>query len=132
VSSGVLVLLGGVYMPPVEVWKVWNRWNRSGRLPGSLKEKSVSENGSQVDDGGSGEGSWSDDYVRRTGGPVYPLKVEWPGTSRAQFLGKTLRDEFAGLAMQGLAGHGGGAQCLDSVAEDAYLWADAMLKARSL
>lgn len=59
----------------------------------------------------------------------------WPD-QRRQSMGLTLRDHFAGLAMQGiLAGEGlvnmpDGIAAVGELAHDAYAVADAMLKAR--
>lgn len=71
---------------------------------------------------------------KETGGPAFPMPAsEWNGADS----GMTLRDHFAGLAMQGwLASYGedmahpaqrGNA---DDAARNAYALADAMLKAR--
>ena len=42
----------------------------------------------------------------------------------------TLRDHFAGLAMQGFAAHIGPDRTFETRASVAYAWADQMLKAR--
>lgn len=57
-----------------------------------------------------------------TGGPAFPV---------AGYQGMTLRDYFAGLAMQSLIQHltGDDNEIVDT-AEDAYSFADAMLKER--
>ena len=61
---------------------------------------------------------------KQTGGPAFP-------TTYADERGMTLRDHFAGLAMQGmLAEDGGGALDNKELAEFSYWIADAMLKAR--
>lgn len=65
--------------------------------------------------------------TKETGGPAYPNSY-----TLAEYQGQTLRDHFAGLAMQGFA------TTLKNVrnpnwsliAEDAYKMADAMLEAR--
>lgn len=44
--------------------------------------------------------------------------------------GMTLRDHFAGLAMQGFAADPNTCAKADDIATCAYRWADAMLKAR--
>jgi hypothetical protein len=62
----------------------------------------------------------------KTGGPAFPTPAH-----NLQNDGMTLRDYFAGLAMQslilGLTGHDNE---IPDTAEDAYRFADAMLKAR--
>jgi len=67
----------------------------------------------------------------KTGGPAFPIG----DTARLDECGMTLRDYFAGLAMQGLiASPRGPADKSDPtdswVAQTAYLVADAMLKER--
>lgn len=63
----------------------------------------------------------------KTGGPAFPLE-----TSNAMLNpGMTLRDYFAAKAMQGFAAADDvGWKSIDHIAETAYEWADAMLKAR--
>ena len=65
---------------------------------------------------------------RDTGGPAFPHITEDVRD------GMTLRDYFAAKAMQGLVERRGGAELgsreKDAVAEEAYILADAMLKAR--
>lgn len=90
------------------------------------------------------------------GGPAFPVRVDnndptpmevlgvriKPG-QYAQFGGMTMRDHFAGLALQGMLANSGGpiqrneqsawalTNCtFDDVSEFAYEFADAMLKAR--
>ena len=66
-----------------------------------------------------------------TGGPAFPFSPSDDSTIKPQ-LGMTLRDYFAAKAMQGMLAHAymqpqtGAA----GYARDAYLVADAMLKAR--
>jgi hypothetical protein len=64
--------------------------------------------------------------TKNTGGPAFPI----PNVDHA-FDGMTLRDHFAGLAMNGLLSDStcdtGG---WDDFAREAYVIADAMLKAR--
>lgn len=65
---------------------------------------------------------------RKDGGPAFPTYVAANSNAKS---GMTLRDHFAGLAMQGMAtsfGWQGGP--FDKVARDAYGMADAMLKVR--
>ena len=86
-----------------------------------------------MEDGVEVVGDSLEDYLGRFGGPVNPVAVplrEGP----TQFLGMTLRDDFAGRAMQGFAqelGWGQQPSDVEHIAKDAYAWADAMLKARS-
>ena len=64
-----------------------------------------------------------------TGGPAFPT----PRYERNDMysLGMTLRDYFAAKAIQGIIGtEAEGGMLYDQVAEVAYLYADAMLKAR--
>lgn len=64
---------------------------------------------------------------KETGGPAFPDPQEnWRGEK-----GMTLRDHFAGLAMQAIVSNSAEVNpAFDAVAEDAYMQADAMLKAR--
>ena len=75
---------------------------------------------------------------KETGGPAFPCRLDYnnPGAGKKDFSspGMTLRDHFAGLAMQGLIASNatyGGAPRIDLAAKDAYDYADAMLKARA-
>ena len=66
-----------------------------------------------------------------TGGPAFPHHIEhpnghWPGVTHA---GMTLRDWFAGMAMQGICASGPGISN-PVIAAEAYALADAMLKQR--
>ena len=64
-----------------------------------------------------------------TGGPAFPTPRYERGDMYS--LGMTLRDYFAAKAMQGLIGTGTERGMIyDRVAEVAYMYADAMLKAR--
>jgi hypothetical protein len=70
-----------------------------------------------------------------TGGPAFPSGLIDPSTPEdaVQSLhnGMTLRDYFAAKALQGFIGtETEGGMLYDRVAEVAYLYADAMLKAR--
>lgn len=71
--------------------------------------------------------------ANKTGGPAFPNAAF--GSSRNEQQGMTLRDYFAAKAMQGLIERRGGAELgsreKDEVAEEAYILADAMLKARA-
>lgn len=62
------------------------------------------------------------------GGPAFPVPAD------RVFRGMSLRDHFAGLAMQGAVVNHVGANgfTFDGRAEWAYMQADAMIKARSL
>lgn len=68
------------------------------------------------------------------GGPVYPqIKTEWPNNSYHNTFstgGMSLRDHFAGLAMQGIAHEVARAEKMPDHAKWAYMIADAMLAAR--
>ena len=57
---------------------------------------------------------------KKTGGPAFP-RTQWPNET-----GMTLRDYFAAKAMQALAQ----GNYFDATARQAYMIADAMLKAR--
>ena len=68
------------------------------------------------------------------GGPAFPIPLH-PGqtyTAHALCDGMTLRDYFAAKALQGFAAaeENPGWKSIDQVAETAYEWADAMLRAR--
>ena len=86
----------------------------------------------------------SDEIVVDDGGPAFPTRgedfIDGPQGRHPQSAwgmqpkeGMTLRDYFAGKALQGmLAGYGGDSNAtIDEYASDAYRYADAMLKARS-
>jgi hypothetical protein len=63
------------------------------------------------------------------GGPAFPLKE--PGWSDEY--GMSLRDHFAGLALQGICASGPTGDSTDAkIACEAYNLADAMIKARKL
>ncbi|MFY2995903.1 hypothetical protein ACOTH8_21510 [Achromobacter xylosoxidans] len=63
------------------------------------------------------------------GGPAFPLSRE--SSIGKSYEGKTLRDDFAGKAMQGICAHPDTWGCLiPEIAEKAYAMADAMLAAR--
>ncbi|MFD2755977.1 hypothetical protein [Comamonas terrae] len=76
------------------------------------------------------------------GGPVHPVRLPVPGEKHANdepvptelHTGISLRDYFAGLAMQGYLAsfdpHGEPVEYATKIAEDAYALADAMLKVR--
>jgi len=53
--------------------------------------------------------------------------TEWMVKTGGYARDKTLRDEFAGLAMQKIMGTAD----IDDCCETAYIWADAMLKGRA-
>lgn len=69
------------------------------------------------------------------GGPAFPLAdscCEYGNTNRSDANGMTLRDYFAAKAVQGFAASSDnvGWRSMDHIAETAYEWADAMLRAR--
>ncbi len=66
------------------------------------------------------------------GGPAFPGQIEHGNTTIESFSGMTLRDYFAAKAMQVIANQPEFALRYDpnQVADRAYEWADAMLKAR--
>jgi hypothetical protein len=74
------------------------------------------------------------------GGPAFPYKFDWPNGASEHNYGLTMRDWFAGLAMQGIcAAHahpqvmwtpGYTQESANGIASSAYLLADAMLKER--
>lgn len=72
----------------------------------------------------------------RTGGPAFPVRrVVQDGDVRYDdvILGMTLRDWFAGMAMQGYIAHGTPSDVsFRDVAEKSYLMADAMIERREL
>ena len=71
-----------------------------------------------------------------TGGPAFPeIRIHggdnYNAPTKVYYGGMTLRDYFAAKALQGLIGtETEGGMLYDRVAEVAYLYADAMLKAR--
>ena len=66
-----------------------------------------------------------------TGGPAFPASYYTDDGQWAKRDGMTLRDYFAAKALQGFIGTGmEGGMIYDQVAEVAYMYADAMLKAR--
>jgi hypothetical protein len=72
-----------------------------------------------------------------TGGPAFPFSLHIGGNAgivdaeECGAGGMTLRDYFAAKAMQGFAADDSdGWRTLDHMAQSAYRWADAMLKAR--
>ena len=71
------------------------------------------------------------------GGPAFPrpISVSSIGDTSWDQDGMSLRDYFAGQAMVGIVGNfeeaADAAAKADAVAEDAYILADAMLKARN-
>ena len=66
-----------------------------------------------------------------TGGPAFPASYYTDDGQWAKRDGMTLRDYFAAKALQGLIGTGTERGMIyDRVAEVAYMYADAMLKAR--
>lgn len=66
------------------------------------------------------------------GGPAFPNVPEGAGSRWADWdMGMTLRDYFAGKAMQGICAHPDTWGCrIPEIAEKAYAMADAMLAAR--
>ena len=72
--------------------------------------------------------------TEKTGGPAFPVPehLDERGHGHEQHIGMTLRDWFAGMALQGFIAASGqdGLPVLWIVASDAYDMADAMLHAR--
>ena len=73
--------------------------------------------------------------TKNTGGPAFPaLKTtvnKSPGVYTSEVEpGMTLRDYFAGLAMQAMVANGGSLGSSEGLARGAYGYADAMIKAR--
>ncbi|MEI5996800.1 hypothetical protein H3V53_06180 [Paraburkholderia bengalensis] len=75
----------------------------------------------------------------KNGGPAFPVECDWidghpQGRQTANHAGwhegMTLRDYFAAKAMQGFAACEEQYSNLDTMAKAAYIWADAMLRAR--
>ena len=64
-----------------------------------------------------------------TGGPAFPNTIRIDDEAFASLRGMTLRDHFAGLAMQAECINYAGAN-LKRVAQQAYEMADAMIQAR--
>jgi hypothetical protein len=64
-----------------------------------------------------------------TGGPAFPEKKTDNSGHPVYLSGMTLRDHFAGLAMQAKLMRG--LKIADYIADEAYLVADSMLTARS-
>jgi hypothetical protein len=70
--------------------------------------------------------------MKNDGGPAFPIPPidNGPGNIKSQAKpGMSLRDWFAGMAMQGLLVHDDEG-VISEAARDAYRYADAMLKAR--
>lgn len=72
--------------------------------------------------------------TKDTGGPAFPDPGRAQSAKQREVLsatGMTLRDYFASMAMQGFAADlGMGEMSTADIAKLAYIWADAMLKAR--
>lgn len=76
------------------------------------------------------------------GGPAFPTPLQFDANGNeinVALPGMSLRDWFAGMALQGIIAHGSDAPLLDVAngsrgglieAKAAYIWADAMLNAR--
>ena len=71
---------------------------------------------------------------KNDGGPAFPvphsIDGNWVKEPVPEFCGMSLRDHFAGLAMQSLVGNGASLGSDEGLAKRAYSVADAMLKAR--
>lgn len=70
--------------------------------------------------------------TKNTGGPAFPLlnnKIGYHADIRQEWYGVTVRDYFAAKAMQAMLTRGAPLDS-DQMALDAYVYADAMLKAR--
>ncbi|WP_145561897.1 hypothetical protein [Yersinia aldovae] len=66
----------------------------------------------------------------KTGGPAFPNVPDGAGDKWQDWdMGMTLRDYFAAKAMQELCAADSGGNVYSNV-EQAYVWADAMIKAR--
>ncbi len=78
--------------------------------------------------------------TKNTGGPAFPVEGCWDengnfhgaqtGNARGWAEGMTLRDYFAAKAIQALITKGADILHAERVSNAAYIWADAMLKAR--
>lgn len=64
------------------------------------------------------------------GGSAFPI-IDTSGWVKLEDPGMTLRDYFASKAMQGLLADPNMTCSVDSIAEQAYKYADAMLKAKA-
>ena len=73
---------------------------------------------------------------KNDGGPAFPCRViledKLGGAHESTNPGMSLRDHFAGLAMQGFVAKSGGSgpQHLPDIGNEAYMFADIMLRAR--
>jgi hypothetical protein len=67
--------------------------------------------------------------IKDTGGPAYPCPIQHDDW-REDYQGMTLRDYFAGKAMQGMLANKWN-QNYDSWAQHAYMMADAMITERA-
>ena len=68
-----------------------------------------------------------------TGGPAFPCHADIVPSKDVDYAGMTLRDYFAAKAMQGIcAHHDSWGLCDNEIAQNAYVLADAMLKAREV
>lgn len=65
------------------------------------------------------------------GGPAFPFKCQGPTTAPEIYYGMSLRDWFAGMALQGLVACQNTAGPHIAFAQAAYAFADAMILARS-
>lgn len=66
--------------------------------------------------------------INKDGGPAFPVSI--PGVGDNGWHGMTLRDWFAGMAMQGMCAAYPPGTTFKEVAEKAYRMADAMLVAQ--
>jgi hypothetical protein len=67
-----------------------------------------------------------------TGGPAFPVQSVYIEDQETNSHGMTLRDYFAAKVIQGIVSHDPtfSQKFVDLAAKDAYVYADAMLKAR--
>lgn len=73
--------------------------------------------------------------LKRAGECAFPVKMDMGDGSRIEGMGMSLRDYFAAKAMQGILSNPGqldnvNKESAEWVSRDAYLVADAMLRAR--
>jgi hypothetical protein len=71
--------------------------------------------------------------IKDDGGPAFPFKCQGPTTGPETYYGMSLRDWFAGMALQGLMRHPDSVgEAEDTIAAWSYAAADAMLERRKL
>jgi len=67
---------------------------------------------------------------KNNGGPAFPFRDEGCDGTFDQFTGMTLRDYFAGQAMNGIIAESNPSNASDWIGGKAYAIADAMIRAR--